>query len=452
MSTAYGSPEAELEVIGGLLANPNGAPKVVMTGVLADDFTVPAHRLLFEAIVSRFYADEPVDAILIADELGARLRPLYGVEQAGLVAKVQSLGVGRQGADPAPHAGLVKEHSQRRRLRALAAAVEQAATAGELTPQEVAGMASQEAMRIATDASTIETTETFADVGRAFIRELRQVKAAREAGVEMGAYFGIPAFDDYVRGLKGGELMIFAGAPGEGKSAVIWNATMGFAGRQLERPEDRRISALIMSFEMGRYPSSTRVAQMLTGMSGNAIREGTLLDDEIRQLIYEWRERQNLPLLFNFSPSLRCSQIQAIVSEGVRKHNVGLVVIDHFRYFDLDKRLPNRNDEDDEKVRFLKTLARTLNVAVVCLAHTRKKGLDVRDPRPKLSDLRGSGQISADSDFVVFLHRPAKYCSEQEQDAQGISPTDAELIYEKNRHAFDGIAKFTFDPQRMKVQ
>jgi replicative DNA helicase len=449
--TPPSSPEAEQAIIGALLADPSLAPRVITTGLLGEDFMLPANRLLFETIVERFYADEAVDPILVAEALGRRLDAAYGAEHAQTMKWVQGLAVGRQGADAAAHAQLVREQSARRKLLALSAAIEQRATAGELTPEEVAGMASQEAMLIATGNTSIDETETFADVGRAFIREVRQVKAAREAGVELGAYFGIPAFDNYIRGLKGGELMIFAGAPGEGKSGVIWNATKGFAQGQLARPEDRRIAALILSFEMGRYPSSTRVAQMLTGIPGEELREGTLSDEDIRRLIVEWRNRKDLPLLFNFSPSLRCSQIQAVVSEAVRKHNVGLVVIDHFRYFDLDRRLPNRNDEDDEKVRFLKTLARTLNVAVICLAHTRKKGNDVRDPRPKLSDLRGSGQISADSDFVVFLHRPYKYASEEEAFGQGIGKTDAELIYEKNRHAFDGTAKFLFDPERMSV-
>lgn len=449
--TPPSSPEAEQAIIGALLAEPGLAPRVITTGLLAEDFMVPANRLIFETIVDRFYGDEAVDAILVAEALGGRLDAAYGADHAQTMKWVQGLAVGRQGADTTAHAQLVREQSSRRKLLGLAAAIEQRATAGELTPEEVAGMASQEAMLIATGTSSIDQTETFADVGRNFIREVRQVKAAREAGVEMGAYFGIPAFDNYVRGLKGGELMIFAGAPGEGKSAVMWNATSGFAERQLERAADRRIAALILSFEMGRYPSSTRVATMLTGIPGDQLREGTLSDDDIRKLIVEWRNRKELPLLFNFSPSLRCSQVQAIVAEAVRKHNVGVVVIDHFRYFDLDKRLPNRNDEDDEKVRFLKTLARTLNVAVVCLAHTRKKGTAERDPRPKLSDLRGSGQISADSDFVIFLHRPAKYLSEDEQIAQGVVKTDAELIYEKNRHGYDGSAKFFADFERMKV-
>lgn len=449
--TPPSSPEAEAAIIGALLADPALAPRVVTTGLLSEHFAQPATRMLFEAIVERYYADEAVDPILVAEALGRRLDSAFGSEHGETIKKVQALAVGRQGVDPVGHAGLVKAQASRRKLLGLAAAIEAQASSGELTPEEVAGMASQEAMLIATHASSIEENELFADVGRAFIREVRQVKAAREAGVEMGAYFGIPAFDDHVKGLKGGELMIFAAPPGEGKSAVAWNAGIGFATKQMERPEDRRIKALILSFEMGRYPSSTRVAQMLTGIPGDQLREGTLSDDDLRRLIASWRDKRDLPLLFNFSPNLRCSQMQAVVSEAVGRHNVGLVIVDHFRYFDLDKRLPNRNDEDDEKVRFLKTLARTLNVAVICLAHTRKKGTAERDPRPKLSDLRGSGQISADSDFVVFLHRPHKYLSEDEAIAQGVLATDAELIYEKNRHGFDGSAPFFADLKRMKV-
>lgn len=443
------SPEAENAIVGALLAQPNIAPRITTTGLLPEHFTTPPARLMFETIVERYYADEAVDPILVAEALGRRLDAAYGAEHAEVIRRVQALAIGREMADTAAHAQLVIEQASRRRLLALAAAIEQRTSEGELSPEEVAGMASSEAMKIATHSATIEDTETFADVGRAFIREVQQVKAAREAGVELGAYFGIPAFDEHVKGLKGGELMIFAGAPGEGKSAVAWKAGLNFAEAQAKRPEDRIIRALVLSFEMGRYPSSTRVAQMLTGLRGDQLREGTLSDDDVRHLIATWRDKRNLPLLFNFSPSLRCSQLQAIVAESVARHNVGLVIVDHFRYFDLDKRLPNRNDEDDEKVRFLKTLARTLNVAVICLAHTRKKGTGDRDPRPKLSDLRGSGQISADSDFVVFLHRPAKYLSEDEQIAQGVGATDAELIYEKNRHGFDGSAPLYFDPKRM---
>lgn len=144
--------------------------------------------------------------------------------------------------------------------------------------------------------------------------------------------------------------------------------------------------------------------------------------------------------------------MRALIVEAIRRYNVGLIVIDHFRMFDPDRRINNQNQEDEAKARFLKEdIAKDLNVAVVCLAHTTKLKREFSDGRPQLGDLRGSGQVAAHADIVTFMYRPWMYATENER-AEGVySESDAELLFRKNRNGALGTAEFEFHPALMKI-
>jgi replicative DNA helicase len=293
-----------------------------------------------------------------------------------------------------------------------------------------------------------EIVEAF--FARQFVRDVQLRQAARDQGIELGAYFGLKAIDDFTHGQQGGELLICGGEPGVGKSAVWWRGALNFAERQMQRPEDKRVGALILSLEMSPTPSAARFASMLAGLKGTDLREGRVSSVELERVVTHFRQRRDVPLWVNHAPTLRASQLRALIAEAIRRHNVGLVVLDHFRMWDLDKRLANKNDEDEEKVRFLKEqIASSMNVALVCLAHTRKP-----DPssngRPKMSDLRGSYQVAAHADFVSFIYRPAMYATETEIVERELE-TAAEMIWAKNRHGNPGSREFHFNPAQMFI-
>lgn len=235
-------------------------------------------------------------------------------------------------------------------------------------------------------------------------------------------------------------------------SALWWTAALRFAERQMSRQPQYRIGTLILSLEMGKEPSQGRLAQTLTSLDGRKFRESTFSDRDLQEVKSEWGRRKDLPLYFNHASSLRASQIRALCVEAIRRYNVGLVVIDHFRYFDMDRHYQNKNDEDDAKVRFLKEgLAKDLNLAVICIAHT-VKAIETADGRPTKKHLRGSGQISADADLVSFVYRPYNYASEKAKERGDVRETDAELIWDKNRNSTDGAAEFYFEPSTMTIR
>lgn len=447
--------EAERAVLGRIMAHGTKvAGEIIETKLEARHFYVPAHQVLYGAIYDAYYSDAPIEPLAIGDATSKRLAKVWSCDEQDAIVRVRELATGQVFTGSIlDHAKVVKRKWDLRCILEVAAMMQHEVAEELKTPEEIAGIASQQAMKIAT--STLLTHELieFGELGRRFVKRARLLREARERGVELGAYTGLDFIDQYTRGIQPGELVIGGGEPGVGKSAIWWKAGIGFAERQMQKPAGQRVGTFILSLEMSEPPSSDRIASSVAKIDGGRIREGDLDENHMRAIIYEWGRRKDIPLVFNFTSMLRASQLRALVVEAIRKYNVGLVIIDHFRYFDMDKRTPNRIDEDEDKARFLKeTIAKELNVAVVCLAHTTKGIENQPDRRPTLSHLRGSGQVAAHADFVNFMYRPYAYATDEQKAMGEIRETDAELIWKKNRHGLDGIAKFHFEPSIMEIK
>jgi replicative DNA helicase len=451
MTAVPHNPEVEEALIGRLLAEPQHTGEVVGALLEPGDFYLAANRLLYGAVVESFYADQPADAMTLGELHAKALSRMWNIDERQAVQRVVGLSGHPSTGSPVDHAHLVKRDSDYRALLKLADGVRDRVLAERESPEQIAGITTQMAMQIATKQALTNELVSFADAGRAFVSAMRYAMTARAQGVELGAYFGLKAVDNFTKGMKPGELLMAGGEPGVGKSAVWWKAALTFARRQAKRPENMRLGTMIISLEMSPEPSNARFASMLSGVDGDRLREATLNNAELERIIARWREDKGVPLWMNYAPTLRASQLRALVSEGIRRHNVGVVVLDHFRMFDLDQRLDNKLDEDEEKVRFLKEqIAATLNVAVICLAHTRKPD-PASNGRPKMSDLRGSYQVAAHSDFVSFIYRPRMYATQAQIDALKVKDTDAEMIWAKNRHSDPGSAEFYFDARSMLI-
>lgn len=456
MNTLPHSRDAEISVVGRCLADPSIVPEV-MAVVQPEHFYVGATKLVFETIVEQHYADAPTDPLTVSERVGKRLANGWNIPEEEAQRRVQ-----QWAADPPPgnlldHAKLVKSHSDYRGLLKIADMLRAEVATEEKTPEQIAGIASQAATAVATSNTAIgEELVSFGDSGREFIRHLKVEMAAVQQGVEMGVYFGMPFLDNWTRGLRPGELLIGAGEPGVGKSMVFWRGAQLFAERQALKvargqiaPGEKPIGTLVVSAEMSDRESNARLATALTGLDGGQIREAKIATGEFERIVAEWGKRKDIPLWFNYRSHLRLSQLKALVTEAIRQHNVGLVVVDHFRHLDSDRRVDDPNERDEIRARFLKEqIAKDLNVAVVCIAHSAKMR---EGRRPILSDLRGSGQIAAAADIVGFVYRPYIYASEKAKDAGEVSPHEAEFIYAKNRNGPEGIADFTFDPSTVTV-
>lgn len=446
------SKQAEATVCGALLSRPKRIPEAIGVGLEPEHFFLGPFKALYGEIVSRYFADEHVDDLVVAEKVAKTLARAWDLDETAAVESVRRMAASMGSENVGEAAKVIKRYSDYRQLLDLSAQITLDVDRELEGPEEIAGLVSQRAMQIATNSLLSQELVTFEDLGRNFVREQRKLMAAKAAGVELGAYFGLSFIDAFTRGLRPSELWIPAGEPGVGKSAVIWKAAQAFAERQTKRDPDKRVGTLVASLEMAEEPSSTRIAQSMSGLDGGKLREGRTEDADLATVINQWRKRRDLPLLFNFSSNMRASQLKALVVEAIRRHNVGLVVIDHFKYLDMDGRWRSELEQDEAKARFLKQdIATQLNVAVICIAHTTK-GIDSSDDRrPRLSHLRGSGQVAAHADFVSFVYRPYNHAKQADIDSGEIKRTDAEMIWAKNRHGLEGTARFHFDASTMTV-
>src|SRR4051794_7175802 len=192
MTDAPHSEAAEQSVVGQMLANPACIGDVTGTLLDGSHFFLNANRVLYEAIVENFYADDPTDPLTIAETCGPRLAKLWRLDEKLAVAKVQSFANGHTlAADPVDHARLVKRHADLRGLLELAATIEREVAAEQHPPEQIAGIVSSEAMKIATGTLTAHEVVSLGDAGRRFIQAMRERVALKQAGVEPGVKFGI---------------------------------------------------------------------------------------------------------------------------------------------------------------------------------------------------------------------------------------------------------------------
>jgi replicative DNA helicase len=447
---------AEWSVIAQMLQRPERIGEVIGIPVEQQDFSDADTRLLYATTVERYYGGQSVDPLIVGELVRDELSQYWGLPDnmavaPQLVERIRSADIG---GDLLEHANLVKRLSRARQLQTVCFNAIQAINEGKLTPEEIGDQLSGEALQVT--AGSIARTEVldWMDTGRQYVQQLKRVIAAKQQGIEIGVYTGYPFVDDFTTGIGPGELCFLAGDPGIGKTALAWACALGFVQRQMVRAPEKRVGTLMLSMEMNLYASTMRVVSALTGINGTRLREGDITQQEFQHILREWKNREGQPIYFNFASNFRLSQMRALIAEAIRRANVGFVVIDHFRMMDTDRRFTNPNQEDEAKVRFLKeNIAKDLNVAVMCLAHTVKvgRGSGGESPRPRLSDLRGSGQIAAHADFVGFLWNPAKYMSEEARFEMDMDEHDMELLWEKNRFGSPDAAQLRFEPQQMRV-
>lgn len=448
---------AEWSVLSHMLTTPPLIGEVIGVPLAQEDFSQPDTRLLYATTVQRYYANQPVDPLIIGELSRDELAGYWQADPSSVgQLLVRRAREGQVSGTVLEHAAIVKRLSTGRKLMDACYHALTAIGDGSLTPEEIGDALSTEALQVTSGSIKRSEILDWMTVGSDYVKQLQRIIKAKQMGIEIGVYTGLPFIDDWTTGIGPGELCFLAGEPGVGKTALAWAAAMGFASRQVQREPEQRVGTLLLSMEMNLYSSTARMVSMLTGIDGTLLREGKIGAHEYRRILTEWKNRENLPMYFNFASNFRLSQMRALIAEAIRRANVGFIVIDHFRMIDTDRRYTNPNQEDEAKVRFIKeNIAKDLNVAVMCLAHTIKvgRGQGGESPKPRLSDLRGSGQVAAHADFVAMAWNPGAYMSDDARDLMDAGPEegDMELLWVKNRFGSPSSAEYRFDAPKMRV-
>jgi replicative DNA helicase len=250
-----------------------------------------------------------------------------------------------------------------------------------------------------------------------------------------GLETGFEDFDQLTGGLQKSELLILAARPSMGKTALAMNMAEYVAMHG-------QVPVLFVSLEMSAIELGDRLLCSVAEVNGIRLRNGTITQDERKQLVKAAADISQSPLFIDDSPSRTMTEIAANARRLKRRDDLGLIVIDYLQLIDPDNSRDPRQEQVAKIARRLKGLARELEVPVLCLAQLNRQVESAKDNKPQLSHLRESGAIEQDADVVMFVHRDEYYQSNEEDREQVRG--EADLLIRKQRNGPTGDVKLTW--------
>ena len=271
----------------------------------------------------------------------------------------------------------------------------------------------------------------------------------------VGVPSGLTDIDDRLGGLHKQDLIIIAGRPSMGKTALATN--IAFNASQNIKKNNLKTSIAFFSLEMSSEQLSTRILAEQSRIKSNDIRRGKINQDDFERFIEASKNLEMLPLHIDDTPAITISALSNRARRLKRKEGLDLIVID---YIQLMKSSGYRNEgrvlEIAEITQGLKALAKELDVPVLALSQLSRQVEQREDKKPQLSDLRESGSIEQDADVVMFVFREQYYLEKQEpkpgtaehvewQEKMSQIHNQAEIIIGKQRHGPTGVIKLEFE-------
>jgi replicative DNA helicase len=293
-------------------------------------------------------------------------------------------------------------------------------------------------------------------------------KAFQRDGKLSGIATGLDDLDRIMGGLQQSDLLILAGRPGMGKTAlatnIAYNVAKAWRGEVRADGHTETANGGIVGFfslEMSAEQLATRIIAEQTGIPSNQIRRGGITEADFEKIKDHSIELQGLPLYVDETGGLSIAQLAARARRLKRQRGLDLMVIDYLQLLQGSTRRSseNRVQEITEITTKLKALAKELNVPILALSQLSRQVESRDDKRPQLSDLRESGSIEQDADVVMFVYREEYYHlmrkpleSNREKFAEWLAESDqvhgkAEIILGKQRHGPTGTVELQFDAQ-----
>lgn len=364
-----------------------------------------------------------------------------GIKPIDVTRLTSSVG---SGVEVMNHAQQLADLEVRRKLLLFAAELSAKA---QTTDPDTAQWATSRIDEIAGTIAAINTTRHCSEVITEALHDLECRQRARQCGECVGISTGLSDLDLVTGGWRGGQLVILAGRPAMGKTAISLTFTRAAA---------QSIPVCYFSLEM---PAKQLISRMIVGSSGvdaGAYRSGDIGVDEWRNIETASDEIRNLPLYLFDTASISMAEIRIRCRAMQRKGRCGLIVIDYLQLLtaNADRRTVNREREVADMSRAAKLLAKELNVPVILLAQLSRKVEERADKTPLLSDLRESGAIEQDADIVVFVDRPSIYGVKSFDGGRyGIidSHGAGRLIVAKNREGATGFVLFRHNESLTRI-
>ena len=461
--------EAEAALLGALMID-NRLAEDIQLKLRPEHFYEPVHGRVYEAILRL------VDKNMIASPV--TLRPMFEsdaeMRELGGPAYLAALtGSGAALIGARDFAGQIYDLALLRALIGVGREMVEHAldTSESVDPKSQIEEAEVALYRVAEEGGEQGTVKTFGQATKMAVETAE--RALNSGGHLSGITTGLDSVNAKMGGLHRSDLIILAGRPGMGKTALATNIAFNAAQRLIRDREDgiedaKSVGAAVafFSLEMSADQLATRILSEQSGISSENLRMGKISQQDFRNLARAAAELENLPLFIDDTPGLTIAALRTRARRLKRQRGISLIVVDYLQLLQGSGRSSdaNRVQEISEISRGLKTLAKELHVPVIALSQLSRAVEQREDKRPQLSDLRESGSIEQDADIVLFVYREEYYVASREpkrpidgddsktfeahegwmrdmERAYGLS----ELIVAKQRHGATGKVKLKFE-------
>ena len=291
--------------------------------------------------------------------------------------------------------------------------------------------------------------------------EMAESAHKNEDGI-VGVPSGLTDLDSRLGGLHKQDLIIIAGRPSMGKTALATNIAF-HAAKNIEKKGSKSTVAFF-SLEMSSEQLSTRILSEQSRIRSNDIRRGKVSEKEFEQFIETSKNIADLPLYIDETPAITISAISNRSRRIKRLFGLELIIVDYIQLMRSGRKMEfNRVQEISEITQGLKALAKELNVPVLALSQLSRQVEQRDDKKPQLADLRESGSIEQDADVVMFVFREAYYLERKEPTLGSIEHAEwqqkmdeisslAEILISKQRHGPTGNVKVEFEAMYTKFK
>ena len=418
------SEEAELAVLGSMLSSKEAVSKSIQW-LTPDVFYKDAHGKIFSAMELLFDKGEPVDTVSVIDLLkkNKELESVGGTYfVTGLVESVPTA------AHVERYSKIVMEKALLRSLITLSHSIAKEAYEDSQDVADILDTVEQSIFSITQN----RLKGGFTQINDIVVAALEKLELIRASG---GSVIGVPSglldLDDITSGFQEGDLIIIAGRPGMGKTALALSMIRNAA---LEAD----VGVGMFSLEMANHQLAMRLLCAEARVDSHFVRTGKLPAKLWKNLGLSAGDLEKAPIYLDDSPALTVLELRAKARRLKTEHNIGMIVVDYLQLMQGPRGVENRQQEISVISRSLKALAKELSIPVVALSQLSRAVEQRADRKPQLSDLRESGAIEQDADVVIFLYRPWVYSQEDEDEGK------AEIIVAKQRNGPTGHISASF--------
>ena len=426
------SEEAELAVLGSMLSSKEAIDQSIQW-LEPKDFYKDAHMKIFSAMQKLSDKAEPIDTLSVSEYLKKNndLDAVGGIYfLTGLVEMVPTA------AHIKRYANIVKEKAQLRNLISLSHKIAKEAYDDSLDVSEILEKSEKSMFEITQN----QLKGGFKQINEGIISALDDLEEKRKKdSVVTGVPSGLLDLDELTSGFQKGELVIIAGRPSMGKTALALSMI-----RNAALEADMGIG--MFSLEMGNQSLAMRLLCAEARVNMHFVRTGKLPSKLWKNLGLAAGELEEAPIYLDDTPAITVRELRAKARRLVSKNKIDMIVVDYLQLMQGPRGIENRQQEISVISRSLKALAKEINVPIVALSQLSRAVEQRQDRRPQLSDLRESGAIEQDADVVIFLYRPWVYSGEDEDEGK------AEIIISKQRNGPTGKIDATFIKQYARFE